>query len=318
MSPLATSAQTPATPQLVLGLGHMMLIALALALGIAYAWNKRRHNQRLQQLVLERTQTLHEQAETMRRQEQELAKSQKMSAIGQLTGGIAHDFNNLLTVINGALELLQEGRKDRFRSGDQALISDALAAAQSGADTTRQLLAYARKRDLHPEEFDVSEHVRKLAPLLTRALGPERHLTIQTPTQPVTAELDKGQLTTALLNLMINARDATLAGGSVTLAMSSQEVLPRHAGVLETGRYASINVLDDGSGMSSDELQKACEPFFSTKTPGAGSGLGLSMVYGFAKQSSGELIIASEPSRGTEMQLFVPLTDFAVDVAELN
>lgn len=283
------------------------LLALAFSLGIFYLVRHRRRSQVLEHLVEKRTQALQEQIDARQTLEAQLLQSQKLEAIGQLTGGIAHDFNNLLTVIVGALDMLRRDGGERLNAEDLELIDDALAAGQSGTDITRQLLAFARKQDLRPEEFDLTSHIQDLARLLTRSLGTDRKLTVATPPAPLRVKLDRAQLTTSLLNLVINARDATCTTGTVTIELKAQQVGTDEVGILQPGHYASICISDNGRGMSADELRQSCDPFFSTKPFSAGSGLGLSMVYGFVKQSAGEMIISSEHGRGTEIQLIVPL-----------
>lgn len=286
------------------------LVALAFVLGLVYLWRNRRRSMELRHLVAKRTQALMEQTEARQTLEAQLFQSQKLEAIGQLTGGIAHDFNNLLTVIIGALDLLRNGERLKFE--DQALIEDALAAAESGTDITQQLLAFARKQNLRPEEFDLVAHVKDLQRLLSRSLGGERRLVVTLPSSPIPVELDRGQLTSALLNLVINARDAVGQNGEVVIAITTLEIGSNNPQLLEPGHYACINVRDNGHGMTSNELGQACDPFFSTKPLAAGSGLGLSMVYGFAKQSAGELVLSSELGQGTEIQLFLPLLTTAI------
>ncbi len=283
------------------------LLALAFVLGLIYLLRHRRRSQELEHLVEKRTQALQEQIDARETLEAQLVQSQKLEAIGQLTGGIAHDFTDLLTVIVAALDMLRNDSSERLNAEELGLIDDALSASQSGTEITQQLLAFARKQDLRPEEFDLTRQIQDLARLLTRSLGVDRQLTVSAPATPLWVQLDRAQLTTALLNLVINARDATAMNGTVTIELTEQHVRSGDGGILPVGSYASIAIRDNGRGMPTSELQQACDPFFTTKPFAAGSGLGLSMVYGFVKQSAGEMIIASQPGRGTEIKLMVPL-----------
>ncbi len=294
------------------------LIALVFLLGLGYLWHSRRRSVELEHLVVERTRALEDQIAARAHLEQQLAQSKKLEAIGKLTGGIAHDFNNLLTVINGTLDLLRTNSENRLSEQDAALIDDALAAVRSGASITQQLLAFARKQQLRPEKFDLTTHVKDLERLLTRSLGSPRRLVVTAPPEPIWVCLDRGQLTTALLNLVLNAHDATPEDGTVNIDISSRTIGAKDTNVLEPGLYARIAVTDNGRGMTADELQQACEPFFSTKSFSAGAGLGLSMVYGFVKQSAGDLVISSEFGKGTKVEFVVPVTADEAIAAEAD
>ncbi len=240
------------------------------------------------------------------RLEEQLRQSQRLDAIGQLTGGVAHDFNNLLTVILGNTEILAESVEDRNL---RALAEMCVAAAQRGAELTSRLLAFARKQSLDPRRVDVERLVRGLEGLLRRALG-ERvdiRLSADHPVWPAMA--DAPQLESAILNLCLNARDSMPRGGQLTIEMTNfendgetGETVPD----LPPGAYVCLAVSDTGHGMDAETLARAVEPFFTTKEVGKGSGLGLSMVYGFAKQSSGHVSISSEPGQGTTVRLYLP------------
>ncbi|MBV9220045.1 MAG: PAS domain S-box protein, partial [Methylobacteriaceae bacterium] len=243
------------------------------------------------------------------RMEEELRQSQKMEAIGQLTGGIAHDFNNLLTVITGNLEML-EGSLDR--PDQRELVKEAQGAAEDGAKLTAQLLAFGRRQPLNPALVDIGQVVSNFSDLLRRALGEAIELRTIVTGSPHRAFVDTSQLQNALLNLVINARDAMPRGGGLTIEISATRLDADYAQMypeVRTGRYVLIAVTDTGAGMTAEVRQRAFEPFFTTKPAGAGSGLGLSMVYGFVKQSGGNVQLYSEPGRGTSVRIFLPLAE---------
>ncbi|MBV9634149.1 MAG: PAS domain S-box protein [Methylobacteriaceae bacterium] len=243
------------------------------------------------------------------RMEEELRQSQKMEAIGQLTGGIAHDFNNLLTVITGNLEML-EGSLDR--PDQRELVKEAQGAAEDGAKLTAQLLAFGRRQPLNPALVDIGQVVSNFSDLLRRALGEAIELRTIVTGSPHRAIVDTSQLQNALLNLVINARDAMPRGGGLTIEISATRLDADYAQMypeVRTGRYVLIAVTDTGAGMTAEVRQRAFEPFFTTKPAGAGSGLGLSMVYGFVKQSGGNVQLYSEPGRGTSVRIFLPLAE---------
>ncbi|TWT14119.1 ATP-binding protein [Reyranella sp. CPCC 100927] len=237
--------------------------------------------------------------------EDKLRQAQKLEAIGHLTGGIAHDFNNLLAVILGSVELLQEELPAGSSGGD--LLAVAAQAAERGADLTSQLLSFARRQALAPHAVDINALLGKVHALLTRSVG--RHIETNFAPDPTLrpALIDSTQLETAVLNLVVNARDAMPDGGSITLstsngsvesALDQPDVMP--------GDYVVITVSDTGTGMTPEVLSKAFDPFFSTKETGKGSGLGLSMVYGFVRQSGGHVRIESAVDAGTEVHLYLP------------
>ena len=241
--------------------------------------------------------------------EEELRQSQKMEAIGQLTGGLAHDFNNLLTVITGNLEMLDARLVDVTQ---RELVKEAQDAAQDGAKLTGQLLAFGRRQPLNPKPADVGQLISNFADLLRRTLGEPIELRILVTGSAHLAVVDAPQLQNALLNLVINARDAMPHGGNLTIEISHVRLDADYAQMypeIRTGRYVLIAVSDTGSGMSEEVRQRAFEPFFTTKPTGAGTGLGLSMVYGFVKQSGGNIQLYSELGRGTSVRIFLPLAD---------
>jgi PAS domain S-box-containing protein len=240
--------------------------------------------------------------------EERLRHAQQLEAVGQLTGGIAHDFNNLLTVIIGNLQLVQEDAADNEAIAPS--IDAALRAASSAADLTRKLLAFSRRQALRPRAIDVNELVGNMLDMIRRALG-ERVTILAYPDANVPkAHADPGQLETALLNLVVNARDAMPNGGRLSIETATRRLDEGYAadiGDIQPGRYVMIAVSDSGTGMPESVLKRAFDPYFTTKERGKGSGLGLSMVHGFVKQSSGHVTIYSEPGHGTTIRLFLPI-----------
>jgi PAS domain S-box-containing protein len=241
--------------------------------------------------------------------EQELRQSQKMEAVGQLTGGVAHDFNNLLTVIIANLEML----RPRLGDPDQREhVNEALDAAQDGAKLAGQLLAFGRRQPLNPKPTDIGPLVTNFAELLRRTLGEAIELQIMIAGSAHLTVVDASQLQNALLNLAINARDAMPRGGQLTIEISDVRLDADYAQTypdIRTGRYILATVTDTGTGMSEEVRRRAFEPFFTTKPIGAGTGLGLSMVYGFVKQSGGNIQIYSEQGRGTSVRVFLPVAE---------
>ena len=238
--------------------------------------------------------------------EQELRQSQKMEAVGQLTGGVAHDFNNILTAIIANLELLTPMLAD---PDQRELASEAKGAAQDGAKLAAQLLAFARRQPLNPKPIDVGRHLSGFSELLRRTLGEAIKLNISIPAETHLTVVDGAQLQNAVLNLAINARDAMPRGGQLAIDVSQVRLDADYAQMypeVRTGRYILITVTDTGSGMPEEVRRKAFEPFFTTKAVGAGTGLGLSMVYGFVKQSGGHIQIYSEPGNGTSVRIYLP------------
>ena len=238
-----------------------------------------------------------------------LFRSQKMEAVGQLTGGIAHDFNNILMVILGNLELL----KLRLPEGDDhavELIDETLRATRHGQDLTGDLLAFSRRRQLNPQPVGINALVENIVRLLGRTLGATIRITTATSRDAGVALVDPAALEAAILNIALNARDAMPDGGTLTIRTSKADITqaPRTEDDLPIGQYAMVAIQDTGTGMPPEVVARVFEPFFTTKTGGGGSGLGLSMVYGFAKQSGGTVTIASEAGRGTTVIIYLPLT----------
>ncbi|WP_047307341.1 ATP-binding protein [Rhodopseudomonas palustris] len=246
--------------------------------------------------------------------ERRLHQAQKLEAIGQLTGGVAHDFNNMLTVISGTAEILLDELADRPDLVTIAKMID--QAAERGADLTRQLLAFARKQPLQPRNIDVNTVVSNIKQLLRPTIG--EHIEIDVRLDPAVdpALIDPSQLSSALLNLAVNARDAMPGGGKLlfeTANVSLDADYAEHHPEVKPGRYVMIAVSDSGAGMAPSVLDKAFEPFFTTKSVGKGTGLGLSMVYGFVKQSNGHIQIYSEQRHGTTVKLYLPRADSGID-----
>lgn len=232
-----------------------------------------------------------------------LRQAQKMEAVGQLTGGIAHDFNNLLTGITGSLDLIKL-RLSQGRSADlERYVAVAYGAAQRAAALTHRLLAFSRQQTLQPVPTDINALVSGMEELIQRTVGPTIDVSVHLESQRSTCVVDPAQVENALLNLCINARDALRGGGGLRIRTFDQQG-GQHD--LAPGDYLTIVVEDDGCGMSAEVLAKAFEPFFTTKAVGAGSGLGLPMIYGFARQSGGQVRIESEEGRGTQVFLSLP------------
>ena len=237
-----------------------------------------------------------------------LRQSQKMEAIGQLTGGIAHDFNNLLAGITGSLDLIKL-RLNQGRTADvERYVAVAYGAAQRAAALTHRLLAFSRRQTLLPVDTDVHVLIADMEDLIRRTVGPSIELTVELAAALSTCRVDPAQVENSLLNLCINSRDAVAGSGKIAITTYNQTLAqgPDLDPELAPGTYLTICVADDGTGMSAETLSKAFEPFFTTKPVGAGTGLGLSMVYGFVKQSGGQVKIHSEEGSGTRVCLQLP------------
>ena len=237
----------------------------------------------------------------------QLRQAQKMEAVGQLTGGIAHDLNNILTVITGTIEILAEAVADRPELVAIARMID--EAAERGADLTQRLLAFARKQPLQPREVDVNSLVIEASNLLRPTLGEQVEVQIMLSGDTARALIDPSQLTNAILNLALNARDSMPDGGKLTIETSNVILDDSYADIhseVTAGPYVLIAVTDSGHGIPAGILENVFEPFFTTKDVGKGSGLGLSMVYGFVKQSNGHIKIYSEAGLGTTVRIYLP------------
>ena len=263
----------------------------------------------LRELTATLEQRVEERTEELRRSEEALRQSQKMEAVGQLTGGLAHDFNNLLAGISGSLDLMSlRIGQGRFTELEKYLLA-AQGSAKRAAALTHRLLAFARRQTLAPESTDVNQLVGGMLDLVQRTVGPaiQVHFTRLPDDQPLL--VDQSQLENAVLNLCINARDAMPNGGRILIEASHRTLGEANTRDFELapGRYLHLSVTDTGSGMTADIAAKACEPFFTTKPLGQGTGLGLSMIYGFARQSGGQLRLRSIPGEGTTVCLYLPL-----------
>ncbi|WP_419735606.1 PAS domain S-box protein [Pseudomonas sp. COR18] len=249
-----------------------------------------------------------EQAQALAKAEAQLRQSQKMEAVGQLTGGLAHDFNNLLTGISGSLEMLQsridQGRVEQL----DRYINAALIASRRATALTHRLLAFSRRQTLDSRATNVNLLVREMEDLIRRTVGPSIQLESKLSERLWTTLVDQNQLENSLLNLCINARDAMPEGGHLSIETANITLNSASALALELppGGYVYLGVADNGCGMSTDILGKVFEPFFTTKPLGSGTGLGLSMVYGFALQSGGQVRISSQLGSGTQVRLYLP------------
>jgi PAS domain S-box-containing protein len=243
--------------------------------------------------------------EEVERAREALSQAQKMEAVGRLTGGVAHDFNNLLTIIRSSIDLLKrpdvsEERRERYL--------DAIAdTTNRAALLTGQLLAFARRQPLRPEIFDVATRMRGLEQIIATSLGSPIKLSIDLPDAIASVEADPNQFDTAVLNIVINARDAMPEGGSLTIAAVETDALPALlASDKPASGYVAVTIRDTGIGMNHETMAQIFEPFFTTKEVNKGTGLGLSQVYGFVKQSGGEIEVSSRPGEGTAFTLYLP------------
>ena len=261
----------------------LMLVALAVALG--------------------RTRRAFSESERRERAEAALRQAQRIEAIGQLTGGVAHDFNNLLMVIKGSVERLMRTPR---AAGDARYFGMIKVAADRGQTLTRQLLAFSRQQVLAPEVIDLSARVGGMEELLRRSLRGDIDVRSMCRPVRVAVEVDTGELELAVLNLGVNARDAMPEGGTLTIRLESTALDGSPEGL--HGHFAALSFIDTGTGIAEDVLPRVFDPFFTTKDIGKGSGLGLSQVFGFAKQSGGTVTIKSKLGQGTTITIYLPLT----------
>lgn len=278
--------------------------------------SSQQHAHALEAMVAERTRELEMQMAAREASEAALRQSQKMEAIGQLTGGIAHDFNNMLTGILSALDIvrlrLEMGRVDDL----ERFLDTATASAQRAAALTQRLLAFSRRQSLDARPVEINTLMVSVQHLLHSTLGETVRLRAEPCVVPLHATLDANQFESALLNLAINARDAMPDGGELTLRATEVTVQPGQYPAVPAGHYARVTVADTGAGMAPEVVERAFEPFFTTKPIGKGTGLGMSMVYGFMQQSGGHIAIDSAPGKGTTVSLFIPLVEAVVSEPE--
>jgi signal transduction histidine kinase len=286
---------------LLIGLLIVMAALVAAVLGVAQVALSRANREletRAAALATANAELTH-QIEERAKAEEQLRQSQKMQALGQLTGGIAHDFNNLLTVIQGSADMLlrpslAEDRRKRY--------ADAIVqAAARAAALTGQLLAFARRQPLKPEVIDINTMIAGMTELLDRALGERVTVETELADGVCTVEADRAQLVSAVLNIAVNGRDAMPDGGTLRITTASEEHDQRP--------MIALSIADAGTGMDAATIERAMEPFFTTKAAGKGTGLGLSQVYGFATQSGGDLRIESVPGNGTRVTILLPCSD---------
>lgn len=251
-----------------------------------------------------------------------LVQAQKMEAVGQLTGGLAHDFNNLLSIIIGNLSALKERGPDAPATASDVsqYVDPALHAAQRGAELIKRLLTFSRRQILEPRDVEIGTLVANMTHLLQRSLTENVRIHTQLPSQPIHARVDPHQLENAVLNLALNARDAMPDGGDLTVRVSERHIPDSLSMITElpVGDYVQIDITDTGSGIEPDALAKVFEPFFTTKPFGRGSGLGLSMVYGFVRQSGGNIRVRSTAGKGTVVTFVLPRTEAAARVANIE
>ncbi|UQB79346.1 GAF domain-containing protein [Pseudomonas shirazica] len=255
-------------------------------------------NATLEQRVDERTsQLLHTEAV--------LRQTQKLEAIGQLTGGVAHDFNNLLTIIRSSLHFLQRPNLDAQRR--ERYLKTMSDTVDRGTKLTGQLLAFARRQALSPQVFEAGPRLEAMADMLDTATGARIQVELQLPQAPCHIRADLNQLETAVINLMLNGRDAMAGEGTLQLRLQADQSLPALRGQApQPGPFAAISVSDSGVGIATELLERIFDPFFTTKAPGEGTGLGLSQVFGFARQSGGDVQVKSMPGQGTTFTLYLP------------
>ena len=248
------------------------------------------------------------------RSQEQLAHAQRLDALGQLTGGIAHDFNNLLTVVSGNLQILDA--EYAAVADARELIDSASRAVDRCITLTRKLLGFSRRRALTPRGVRPQNILDELGDMLARTLGARIRVELDCPVAIPPVYADPGELETALVNLAINARDAMPDGGLLRISARVREVAAGDSGTLRPGQYVAFLVEDSGTGMAQEVLDHALEPFFTTKDAGKGSGLGLSMVYGFVRQSGGRIAIGSQPGRGTRVEILLPTAPLEEEAGE--
>jgi len=267
----------------------------------------------LEERVAQRTADLQASMAETARAQAALAQAQRLETVGRLTGGVAHDFNNLLTVIVGGLDMILRRPEDIVRV--KRLAEAALAAGQRGERLTRQLLAFSRNQELKLEVVDVGALLGQAEPLMRRAVGEAMSLTLRRAPTVRCSRVDAAQLEAALLNLVVNAADATADGGEISIAIEPATLIKDQVADAAPGDYVRVSVSDTGTGMPPEVLARVFEPFFTTKEVGKGTGLGLAQVYGFLRQCGGGVTIDSVEGRGTTVSLYLPATDAPATVA---
>lgn len=250
------------------------------------------------------------------RVEDTLHQARKMEAVGQLTGGIAHDFNNLLTGVIGSLELMQRRRRSGDETNDERYITAAVTSAQRAAALTQRLLAFSRRQTLDLKPLEVNPLVASLEDLLHRTTREDITVTTHLAAGLALVRMDANQLESAVINLAINARDAMPDGGTITITTAAVHLTPEEGAAMDLaeGDYVTLTVADTGVGMTPEVLAKVFEPFYTTKPIGQGTGLGLSMVYGYMRQANGGVRILSQPGKGTQVQLYMPCLGGDLDI----
>ena len=254
--------------------------------------------------------------------EEKLRQAEKLQAVGQMTGGAAHDFNNLLMAIQGSLELLRKRLSLELK--DLALLDNALHGAKRGAALTQRMLAFARRQELKTESVDLGGMVRGIWELVQQSVTPQIAVDAKLPSSLPRVKTDQEQLENAIINLIVNARDAMPSGGSVVISGKEHDLAPGNSEELAVGRYVCLAVTDDGEGMDAETLARVTEPFYTTKGVGKGTGLGLSIVDGLAAQSGGRLLVKSVKGEGTTVEIWLPADDAvpapvqAIDAGDLH
>jgi len=313
---LARKGRDPVTGEFVIVMNEEDMTAQA-----ELRRNLRRLNDELEGRVAERTEHLQALTESLAREieerqaaEERLRQAQKMEAIGQLTGGVAHDFNNLLAVIMGNAELLSHKL-----DGYAPLVDPIVRAAERGSELTQRLLAFSRQQSLRPQAIDLGALIAGMSNLMRRTLGESIEIEVVTTADLWAAMADPGQMENALLNLALNARDAMRGRGKLVIECRNTSLDDSYVSEnaeATVGEYVLLSITDSGFGMSADVQAHAFEPFYTTKEVGQGSGLGLSMVYGFVKQSGGHVGLYSEEGRGTTVSIYLPRAEQAVQQTE--
>ncbi|UGQ46930.1 hybrid sensor histidine kinase/response regulator [Massilia endophytica] len=255
--------------------------------------------------------------ETLEQARKALFQAQKMEAVGQLTGGVAHDFNNLLAVVSSGIDILNVQLQSSGNAASARVLDSMRRAVERGALLTQQLLSFARQQPLAAEAHQLNNLITGFEPVLRRAAGPMVAFRISLAPRLDAVMVDMARFEAALLNLVVNARDAMPEGGTLTLETRTVELAASEVGELGQGKYVRVSVRDTGTGMPPEVAARALEPFFTTKPTGKGTGLGLSQVYGFIKQSGGEVQIETVPGQGTEIRLYLPVAD-GVDAQALD